>query len=222
MEVCPESDHASDDSMRSSLTGESSIISSFEPYSYCPAPTIFDQIISSQESDGMDSVSKVVCNIIDMLAKDEKTDSVKSTNNQKKRDVSELSTNLSKGPVTNSDEPEENNEIPDDDASSQSSNSCGENDAWPLRKSDVAKERLRNEKLFGVIVKDSIPDPEPTIQSGTATEQLYIDQCCSWFRRTTRGSIKSLSQIDEPEEFSKNIGRTAKKRKLCRESGGDK
>lgn len=223
MEVCPESDNESESSMRSSLTGESPITSSFQSYNHCYVPTIFEQIISSQESDSCMSVSKVVDRIVYMLADEDQTDPEKLDDHKENDCDAAKRANLTNGQLAN-DEPDDDEEMEDCDASSQSSNSSGDIDVRPSKKSDVAKERVRNEKLFGIIVKESVPDSEKTIQTDTIAEQLYIDQCCSWFRRTTRGGVKNRPLNDElvVEELPKNIGNPKKKkRKLCQEGGGD-
>lgn len=156
-------------------------------------PTIFEEIVSSQEEsiDSMGSVKNVVNGIIDQLSTQVKT---------------------TMPDVHSSDE---DDEIEVDDVSSQSSdNSSSDVNKGTQRKSDVVRERKKIEQLFGVVHQEPAPEAK--------AEQLYLDQCCSWFKRTTRRENKNKRLIDDfaIEELSKEK-KNFKRKKISNEGGGD-
>lgn len=83
------------------------------------------------------------------------------------------------------------------------------------RKPDVRKERKKIGKLFGVVCPESEPEKEDPVELGAKTEQLYLEQCCSWFKRTTRGGNKNRRLIDDfvTEELPRSERKPTKRRK---------
>lgn len=220
MDFVPESDDESSmPSPRSSLTGASSISSTALSYYHVYNPTIFEQIVSSQDSDfSMGSVSKVVCGIIDQLSSQERCHDEKTNHT-----LDEIGATLNE--VCNQKDGYDHDDLQADNdcASSQSSESNSDIGRRRQSKADIAKEREQIEKLFGLVCREPLPEVEVSQEPGTKAEQLYLDQCCSWFKRTTRGGNKNRKLIDDiaVEELPRVGGSCKRKRKIMQGGGGD-
>ena len=224
MDLCPESDDEND-SIRSGLTGESSLPSSFESYRYAPGQTIFEQIVGEtiNESDEEDtdhnnsSIKSCIDGIISRLSATEEETKPIITGS--------LHAERSEAVALSDDEEIEEKMHVDDDVSSLSSEGS-EIERKSSKKTDLIKERKKVEKLFGIICEEPVqargdqpPQPEPL---PTTTEQLYLDQCCSWFKRTTRRGNKHPLTVNDfsIEQLPKQKKKSCKRSKSS-SGGGD-
>ena len=216
--------------------------------SYNPQTTIFQQIVSSEEESyppnpgSSGCISSIVDGIIDQIStqkndaeETEASNTVSTGHGTHERGEEESYDNS--GSITSTvngiidhDLIEENIaeeiEIPKPEKDSKTEDDGSSEDSSPdivrkrQSKADIRKERKRIEKLFGVVCPEPKPEKQDPVELGAKTEQLYLEQCCSWFKRTTREGNKSRRLIDDfaTEELPRSGRKPTKKRKQSRVS----